>query len=347
MHTGHLSSHSIIQCCWTPRARPDEQTPKQRGKNTVREIPIAISPSTPLANVTAPPTFPPPARGVETTSRHFVCAERVKEAGATEKKPLGRRSLRLWAPPAAQRLRPLGSTRDKTQPGDYRKTTEGDYRFSRVKIKERIGFSYLLFKRNVEAEEGSTFKRRETHRRKRKITALKTSTAPVVTKWWKRTKLHRRVPADDTKSGKNCRNCAEEGRNLKGMNAQGGSQHHKAYERGLRTPRFWGVQLAISPGSADASDPTYYWSPTRFGLIYLRPTAVSISYCSFPRCTASSPCSDKKFWFTWFVSALKYTHIHWASVYNFTWFSFFGLCAHKLHICKGTSCTCGPFNIHF
>lgn len=28
----------------------------------------------------------PPARGVETTSRHFVCAERVKEAGATEKK---------------------------------------------------------------------------------------------------------------------------------------------------------------------------------------------------------------------------------------------------------------------
>lgn len=71
-------------------------------------------------------------------------------------------------------------------------------------------------------------------------------------------KLHRRLLVDDSESGENYKNCAKEGRNLKGMNAQGGSQHHKAYERGLRTPRFWGVQLAISPGSADASDPKFY-----------------------------------------------------------------------------------------
>jgi len=65
----------------------------------------------------------PPARGVETTSRHFVCAERVKEAGATEKKPLERRPLRLWAPPAPSSRIQTGSN---TQPGWLAEETERD-----------------------------------------------------------------------------------------------------------------------------------------------------------------------------------------------------------------------------
>lgn len=178
-HRHHLCSHSIIWCCWTPRARPDEQlrNSEERALSGRSRSPSPPPPPTPLTNVTAPPTFPPPSQRSRNNKPPFcLCGE--SEGGRSDrKKPLGRRSLRLWAPPAAQRLRPLAFTRDKTQPGDYRKTTEGDYRFSRVKIKRTdrvfLSFSFLFSKRNGEAEEGSAFKRREAHRRKRKITAFK------------------------------------------------------------------------------------------------------------------------------------------------------------------------------
>lgn len=83
----------------------------------------------------------PPARGVETTSRHFVCAERVKEAGATEKKAT--RAPTTATPSAAGSVL-ADPDRIKTQPGRFAEAAEGDYRFSRVGIKEQTGFSFLL-----------------------------------------------------------------------------------------------------------------------------------------------------------------------------------------------------------